>query len=84
MSGVDVERAEAQLNALVERRAEAAGRANAEEELWKASVRKHNARLRRQHRAEWFAYFSTLASSLRASADEFDRRAEQLLEEADR
>ena len=58
--------------------------ANFEEMAWKESVRRHNERIRRRHRAEWFAYFSTLASSLRASADEFDRRAEQLLEEADR
>jgi len=49
--------------------------------LWKASVRKHNTKLRRQHRAEWFAYFSTLADSLRASAEYYERRAAGLLED---
>ncbi len=81
---MDVEQASSSIDALIDKRAAERGAANLEEMAWKASVRRHNARLRRQHRAEWFAYFSTLASSLRASADEFDARAEALLEETDR
>ena len=78
---MDVIRASDQIDALIEKRAEANGEADFEEQAWKASVRKHNAKLRRQHRAEWFCYFSNLADSLRRSADEFDRRAEALMED---
>ncbi len=80
---MDVARAGDQIDALIEKRAEAAGRANAEEELWKASVRRHNARLRLQHRAEWFRYWAALADSLRASADDFERRALELLDDSE-
>ena len=81
---MDVARASDQIDALIDKRAAARRGANFEEMAWKESARRHNARLRRQHRAEWFRYWSALASSLRASADEFDRRAEALLEEPDR
>ena len=78
---MDVIRASDQIDALIEKRAKANDEANFEEQAWKASARKHNAKLRRQHRAEWFAYFSNLADSLRRSADEFDARASALLED---
>jgi hypothetical protein len=78
---VDVARAEIDLNGLIERRARQRSEANASEMMWKESVRRHHVRLRRERRAEWFAHFSCLASSLRASADEFGARAEALLEE---
>ncbi len=51
------------------------------EAMWEASARRDRERKRRQNRAAWFVYFCGLADSLRASADEFDRRAEALLEE---
>ena len=76
-----MEAASDQLDALIEKRTAERDGANAEEELWKASARKHNAKLRRQHRAEWFAFYSRLADSLRASAERYDRRAEALLED---
>jgi hypothetical protein len=79
---VDVARASDQIDAPIERRVSERGRANAEEEFWNASVRKHHAKLQGERGAEWSCYFSALASSLRASADdEFDARAEALLEE---
>ncbi len=81
---MDLARAETDLNNLIEERARQHGEANLEEESWKASVRRHNEKIRRRRRAEWFRYWSALASSLRASADEFDRRAARLLEEGDR
>ncbi len=81
---MDVVNAEAQLNNLLERRARERKEANFEEMAWKASVRKHNAKLRRQHRAEWFCYFSALADSLRRSAEEFERKAEALLDDDER
>jgi hypothetical protein len=81
---VDLGAASDQIDALIEKRSRQRSEANAVEELWRASVRRHNARVRRQHRAEWFTYFSNLAAALRASAEEFDRKAEALLEETDR
>ena len=35
------------------------------EMMWKESTRKHNARLRRQRRAEWYAYHVDQAERLR-------------------
>ena len=76
---MDVDQASASIDALIDRRARA--EANFEEMAWKASVRKHNAKLGRERRAEGFRYWSALASSLRLSAAEYDRKAEALLEE---
>jgi hypothetical protein len=78
---VDVARASDQIDALIEKRSRQWSEANAEEMAWKASVRKHNAKLRRQRKAEWFCYWSALADSLRASAEVYEARASALLEE---
>ncbi len=80
---MDLARAADQIDALIEKRARGNEAANAEEELWRSSVRKHSAKIRRRHRAEWFCYFSNLADALRKSADEFDARAAALLEDVD-
>jgi hypothetical protein len=77
---VDVARASDKIDALIDKRAAGRGEATAEEMAWKTSVRRHNAKLRRQRQGEWYCYFSALADSLRASAEEFERRAERLLE----
>jgi hypothetical protein len=76
---VDVARASDQIDALIDKRAVARAGANFEEMAWKASVRRHHQKLQRARRAEWFEFYYRLASSLRRSAEEFDRRAEQLL-----
>ena len=81
---MDLEQASASIDALIDKRAAARTGATFEEMLWKESVRKHHAKIRRQHRAEWYCYFSHLAASLRASADRYERRAEALLEENER
>jgi hypothetical protein len=78
---VDVEQASASIDALIDKRAAAWAGANLEEESWKASVRKHNARVRREHRALWFTYYSNLAASLKTSADWYEARAAELLED---
>ena len=70
-----------QIDALIDKRAEAAGRANAEEDLWKASVRKHEAKLRRQHRAEWYEFYSRLAESHACISEHFEEKARALLED---
>ena len=78
---MDLARAEADLNHLIERRALQHEEANLEEMAWKASVRRHNARLRQEHRAEWFCYWSSLAHSLRKSAEYYEAKAQALLED---
>ena len=78
---MDVARASDQIDQLIEKRAAGREEATAAEMLWKASVRRHHEKLRRQHRAAWFAHFSALADSLRRSADHYERRALELLED---
>jgi hypothetical protein len=51
-----------------------------EHELWKESVRRYNARRREENRLAWCEYFSHLAGSLRARAEEYDHRAQALME----
>ncbi len=75
------EAAEKQIDEFIERRAKGRDTANFEEESWKESVRRHNAKLRRQHRAEWYAFYSRLAAALRASAERYEWQAEALCEE---
>jgi len=78
---VDLGKAETDLNSLIERRARERDAANAEEMAWKASVRRHHEKLRRQRRGEWYCYFAALADSLRRSAEHYERRALELLED---
>jgi hypothetical protein len=78
---VQGERAEAELTRMVERRARK-GEVDRDEneELWKASVRAYTARRREKNRLAWCDYFSHLAGSLRARAEEYDHRAQALME----
>ena len=78
---MDLARAEADLNSLIERRAGERNEANAAEMMWKASVRKHNAKLRRQRQGEWYCHFAALADSLRKSAEHYEAKARELLED---
>jgi len=81
---LNVARAEADLNSLIERRVREREAADVVEDLWEAGVKKDGERRRRRLRAEWFVYFSTLADSLRASADGFEAKAQALLEDDER
>ena len=81
---MNVDQASVSIDALIENRAAGREEATTAEMLWKESVRRHNEKLRRQRKSEWFCYFSALADSLRRSAEEYERRAERLLEEPDR
>jgi hypothetical protein len=76
-ASVDVE-----LDRLISRRASQDRRPDPDEreELWKASVRLYNARKREENRRAWGDYFGHLAASLRARAEEYDRRAARLEE----
>lgn len=71
------EQVESELNAMIERRARQKD-PDEEHELWRESVRRYNARRREENRLAWCEYFSRLAGSLRARAEEYDQRVVQL------
>ena len=73
-----------EIEAMISRRASTDSRTTADEreELWKASVRAHHARRRREARALWFAHFCEMAQSHARIAKDYERRAEALCEES--
>jgi hypothetical protein len=76
------EMVEKQLDAMIVRRARKGDvDPDEQEEIWKASVRRYNARRREENRLAWQSYFCRLAGSLRARAEEYDHRAQTLMEE---
>jgi hypothetical protein len=48
---------------------------------WQRSAERYNTRRREEHRREWCDYFERLAGSLSARAEEYDQRAQTLMEE---
>ena len=80
MDTVRSESADAELTRMVERRSSREPDPDEREELWKESVRRYNARRQEELRAEWHGYFCRLAACLRARAEEYDHRADLLLE----
>ena len=81
---MDVARADTaatELDRLIERRSSRETDADEREELWKESVRRYNARRREENRQAWCDYFARLAGSLRARAEEYDGRAERLMQD---
>ena len=46
-----------------------------QEELWKESVRRYNARRQEENRLVWCEYFGRLAARVRSRAEEYDHRA---------
>jgi hypothetical protein len=79
----DVERVEAQLDAITERRAREARDASAVEELWKESTEADRERRREENAAAWRAYHLDQALRLEATASGLARdhraRAKALL-----
>jgi len=76
------EMVEKQLDAMIVRRARKGDVGPDErEELWKASVRAYTARRRKENRLAWCGYFERLAACLRARAQEYDKRAQTLMED---
>ena len=77
VEGVDIgrsEQVESELDAIIERRARQKD-PDEEHELWRESVRRYNTLRRKENRLAWCNYFSRLAGSLRARAEELDQRA---------
>src|SRR5215208_2181947 len=75
------EAVEAELNRLIERRSRQKD-PDEQEELWKESVRRYNARRQEENRLAWCDYFGRIATSLRSRAEEYDHRAQALLEDS--
>ncbi len=78
---MDVEQASASMDALIARRADERSAANELQAIYAESARRHRERKRRENGAAWYSHFSALADSLRRSAEEYERRAERLLED---
>jgi hypothetical protein len=75
------EMVEKQLDDLIQRRARKGDVDPDEaEEIWKESVRRYNARRREENRREWCGHFERLAACLRARAEEYDHRAQMLMD----
>jgi len=71
---------ESELDRLVERRSRQKD-PDEESELWRESVRRYNARRKEENRLAWCDYFERLAACLRARAEEYDHRAQTLMED---
>ena len=78
------EAVEPELNRLIARRSRREIDPDETEELWKESERRYNARRREENRREWCGYFERLAACLRARAEEYDHRAQMLMEPTER
>jgi hypothetical protein len=68
-----------ELDQMIERRSRQKDLEEASE-AWQESVRRYNVRRREENRLLWCDYFSRLAGSLRARAEEYDHRAQALME----
>jgi hypothetical protein len=55
-----------------------------QEELWKESVRRYNARCQEENRLAFCDYFGRLSARVRSCAEEYDHRAQALLEDRGR
>ncbi len=64
-----IEKVEAELNGFIERRAKQNEKANAEEMMWKASVRKHHDKLRTERLLDRLAYHEAM---LRSHSETFE------------
>jgi hypothetical protein len=74
------EMVEKELNAMIERRSRQKDPEEASE-AWQESVRRYNVRRREENRLAWCDYFERLSACLRARAEEYDHRAQMLMEE---
>jgi hypothetical protein len=80
---VDIARGELvekELDQMIERRSRQKD-PDEESELWRESVRAYNEKRRQMTRLAWQNYFCRLAGSLRTRAEEYDRRAQSLMED---
>jgi hypothetical protein len=81
-----VEKLEAELNAMIERRAlKASGEQDVIEDLWRESVRRVREQTRRENRAAWYAFHLDQADRIRrtmtALVESHEAKAAALLDE---
>ena len=74
------EMVERELDNMIERRSRQKDPEEASE-AWQESVRRYNVRRREENRLAWCDYFERLSACLRARAEEYDHRAQLLMEE---
>jgi hypothetical protein len=76
------EMVEKELDILIERRSRK-GEVDPDEQeaIWRESVRRYEARRKEANRLAWCGYFERLAACLRARAEEYDQRAQTLMED---
>ncbi len=68
---------------MIERRARERSKADALEEMWKASARRHQEKRRRENAALWYAFYLGLAEAHAKIAAGFEEKAEALLLDGD-
>ncbi len=73
-----LEKAEAEIDLFIEKRAREAGDANAIEALWAESVRRHHARRREENRQSWIAFHRGLARAHASISAEHRVKADAL------
>jgi hypothetical protein len=75
-----VERAESEIDNFINKRAGARDKANALEEMWRASERRHRRKVRLANGHAWVAYFDHLALCYERRADEYWDRSREVSE----
>ncbi len=78
---IDVDAASGQIDALVERRSAGRDKANAVEEMWRASERRHREKRRRENAALWYSFYLGLAEAHAKIAAGFEEKAATLLDD---
>jgi hypothetical protein len=78
---VDVMRASASIDELIEKRAREKSTANELEAMYRESCRRHQDKQRRANRWECVRFFDRMSQSRARMSEDYQRRAEQLLEE---
>ena len=78
---MDVDKASAGIDALIEKRSRDKKRVNEEEDRWKASERRHQEKRRRENRQAWLEYYEKMNRLHLGIAEEHASRRSQLLAE---
>lgn len=79
-----LEQASAQIDVLIERKAQEREKVNDLEDMWRESERRHNERLRREYAAAWYAHEVHMQELHTQLAQEHAAKAQQLLMEPEK
>lgn len=78
---MDVLRASASIDELIEKRAREKSTANELAAMYAESARRHRERIRQEHAAQWYGFHSHMQELHASLSEEHRVKAEQLLEE---